>query len=133
VPSEFFIQTLEETDLVLLDWPANDRLVDEIPGFAAAFSVGLQKLSVAREQRIIASMSETAAQRYQRFVEKYPSITSACRKHMIASYLGMTAGDTEPRAPRARDEAKERGEAEAFAAPVITAGRPASLPPCVPS
>jgi CRP-like cAMP-binding protein len=90
VPSEFFIQTLEETDLVLLDWPANDRLVDEIPGFAAAFSVGLQKLSVAREQRIIASMSETAAQRYQRFVEKYPSITQRVPQHMIASYLGMT-------------------------------------------
>jgi CRP-like cAMP-binding protein len=89
-PSSRFIQALEDTDVVMLDWPSHGRLEREIAGFSAAFAIGLQRLNIAREQRILAGLSESALQRYQRFVETYPSIAQRVPQHMIASYLGMT-------------------------------------------
>src|SRR5262245_41826032 len=66
-PSTFFIEALEDSDLLLVDWPSHNRLIAELPGFAAAFAAGLQKQTTAREQRLLDSMSATAEQRYLRF------------------------------------------------------------------
>src|SRR6185295_15823464 len=88
--SDKFIEAIEDSEVVRIDWPSHDRLIAGIPGFAAAFAVGLQKVSASREQRILSTMSETAEQRYERFVERYPTIPQRVPLRMIASYLGMT-------------------------------------------
>src|SRR5262245_981439 len=68
-PSTFFIEALEDSDLVLVDWPSLQRFMKELPGYAEAFAAGLQKQATAREQRILDAMSASAEQRYLKFLE----------------------------------------------------------------
>jgi CRISPR/Cas system CMR-associated protein Cmr5 small subunit len=42
------------------------------------------------QQRIISNLTQTAEERYENFVEKYPSIVQKVPQYALASYLGMT-------------------------------------------
>ena len=90
VPSTFFIEALEDSDVLLIDWPSHDRLVSGLPGYAAAMAAGLSKGNAAREQRLMDTMSLSAEDRYLKFLEAYPSIAQRVPQHMVASYLGVT-------------------------------------------
>jgi CRP-like cAMP-binding protein len=65
-------------------------LLEKLPGFAEAFRAGMQRRAVAKDHRIIASLTSTAEQRYSDFLETYPSIAQRVPQHMLASYLGIT-------------------------------------------
>ncbi|HZY80985.1 MAG TPA: Crp/Fnr family transcriptional regulator, partial [Cyclobacteriaceae bacterium] len=45
---------------------------------------------VANQQRIIASISQTAEEQYMAFIKKYPSLEQRIPQHQVASYLGIT-------------------------------------------
>lgn len=89
-PSVQFIDAIEDSDVLLLDWQSHDALMARIPGFAVAFATGLGKATAARELRILDSLSATAEQRYVRFLGQYASIAQRIPQRMLASYLGMT-------------------------------------------
>jgi CRP-like cAMP-binding protein len=89
-PSRYFIQAIEDSELLLIDMPSHDELVARVPGWAAAYRKGLQKRSIASEQRIALSLSQSAQDRYLAFVEKYPSIVTRVPQWMVASYLGVS-------------------------------------------
>ena len=61
-----------------------------IPGLGAAFQAGMQRHTSAKDNRIIASLTSTAEERYQHFLVTYPSIAQRVPQHMLASYLGIT-------------------------------------------
>ena len=42
------------------------------------------------QRRLISSLTLTAEQRYDQFVEKYPDFLQRVPQYVIASYLGMT-------------------------------------------
>lgn len=89
-PSTYFIEALEDSVVVLLTLPSHERLLRELPGMAAAYATGLQRLNTAREKRLLDSLSATAEQRYLNFLDTYPSIARRVPQHMLASYLGLT-------------------------------------------
>ena len=89
-PSTYFIEALEDSDVVFMDMAAHSRFIEVIPGFAAAYAIGVQKMAAAREKRLLDSLSATAEQRYVNFLETYPSIARRVPQHMLASYLGIT-------------------------------------------
>jgi len=89
-PSSYFIEALEDSDLVLIDAAGHARFMDDLPGYAAAYATGLQKMNAARERRLLDTLSATAEQRYLNFLETYPSIARRVTQHMLASYLGLT-------------------------------------------
>jgi CRP/FNR family transcriptional regulator, anaerobic regulatory protein len=89
-PSLYFIQALEDTELLAIDLPSFQKLLQEIPGLAASFQEGLQKRSDAKDHRIISSISESAEQRYLNFMNSYPSLVLRVPQHMLASYLGIS-------------------------------------------
>jgi len=89
-PATYFIEALEDSDVVLMDLAAHVRFIEELPGFAAAYATGVQKMAAAREKRLLDSLSATAEQRYLNFLETYPSIARRVPQHMLASYLGIT-------------------------------------------
>ena len=62
----------------------------EIPTFKAGFQKGMEKRAEAKDQRIIAALSDSAEERYIGFLEKYPGIAQRVPQHMIASYLGLS-------------------------------------------
>ena len=89
-PSLYFIDAIEDSDVLLIDGPSHQKLVDDIPSYAAAFRTGLQRHAAAKDQRIVSSLSATAEERYLEFLRVYPSIALRVPQSMLASYLGMT-------------------------------------------
>lgn len=89
-PSEYFVEALEESDLLLIDPPSHETLVERIPGYAAAFRKGLQRHAAAKDERIVSAMSASAQERYLRFLKTYPSLVTRVPQWMLASYLGVS-------------------------------------------
>jgi len=89
-PATYFIDAVESTDLLLIDPPSHQRLLERVPGYAAAFRTGLQRHAAAKDRRIVESLSASAEERYLDFVERYPSIVRRVPQWMLASYLGIT-------------------------------------------
>jgi len=74
----------------LIDGPSHQRLVDTVPGYAAAFRDGLQRHAAAKDQRIVEALAASAEERYLEFLRVYPSIAARVPQSMLASYLGVT-------------------------------------------
>src|SRR5262245_44175248 len=89
-PSSYFVDAIESSDLLLIDGPSHQALVDRVPGYASAFRTGLQRHAAAKDQRIVSALSATAEERYREFLRVYPSIALRVPQTMLASYLGMT-------------------------------------------
>ena len=89
-PSTLFIDAIEASDLMQIDHPSHQRILDSVPGYAAAYQVGLQRLAAAMAKRVIDSVSAPALDRYLDFVASYPTLLQRVPLRMLASYLGMS-------------------------------------------
>ena len=66
------------------------RIIEQVPGYAAAFRTGLQKHAAAKDPRIVSALATSAEERYQEFMRTYPSIALRVPQWMLASYLGVS-------------------------------------------
>src|SRR5262245_10791094 len=89
-PSQYFVDAIEDSELLLLDSPSHQRLLKEVPGYAAGFQIGIQRHAAAKDQRIATALSSSAEERYQEFLKTYPSIAQRVPQFMLASYLGVS-------------------------------------------
>jgi CRP-like cAMP-binding protein len=89
-PANYNIDALEETELLQLDKVSLEKLYKKVPQFERFFRIKVQNAFINMQQRIVASMSETAEQRYLQFIEKYPYLEQRLPQHQVASYLGIT-------------------------------------------
>jgi len=89
-PSQYFFDAVEDSELLLIDPPSQQVLLDQVPGYAAAFRTGLQKHSAAKDQRIVTTLTTTAEERYLEFIDRYPSLAQRVPQWMMASYLGVS-------------------------------------------
>lgn len=89
-PSRYFIDAIEDSELLLIDGPSHQKLVDGVPGYAAAFRTGVQRHAAAKDQRIVSTLSATAEERYLEFLRVYPSIALRVPQSRLAAYLGMS-------------------------------------------
>ena len=90
VPTRFFFEAVEDSALLLIDAPSHQRVVERVPGYAAALRTGLQRHSAAKDERIVNALSATAEERYHAFLETYPSMAQRVPQKMLASYLGVS-------------------------------------------
>jgi CRP-like cAMP-binding protein len=89
-PSQYFVDAVEDSDLLLIDPSSHQLLVERVPGYAAAFRTGLQRHAAAKDQRIVTALTTTARERYLEFIERYPSLAQRVPQWMVASYLGVS-------------------------------------------
>ena len=89
-PSRFNIDALEDSELLLLTKSLWDQLMTKIPKFEHYFRIIIQNHLIATQQRLMQSISETAEEKYMKFIEMYPQCLQRVPQHMIASYLGIT-------------------------------------------
>jgi len=80
---------LEDTELFVFDKNSLEDLYERIPKMERYFRLLLQNALISLNQRIISSMSKSAAERYCDFIHKYPQIEQRVPNHQIASYLGI--------------------------------------------
>jgi CRP-like cAMP-binding protein len=89
-PTIYFIDALEDSEVLLVDGHSHLKIIENVPGYASAFQAGVQKHAAAKDKRIVASLTATAEERYNNFLITYPSIAQRVPQHMLASYLGIT-------------------------------------------
>ncbi len=90
LPATYFIDALEDTELLQISKSNLEKLYERVPKFERFFRIILQNAFIAQQQRINQNLSFTAEQRYQSFIQKYPSLEQRIPQKQIASYLGIT-------------------------------------------
>ncbi|HEY1009684.1 MAG: Crp/Fnr family transcriptional regulator [Daejeonella sp.] len=89
-PSNLFIETLEDTEVLMIDFESKQRLFAEIPKLERVFRIMMQRAYSVLEGRFYATVAHSAEALYLEFLEKYPTIPQRVPQQQIASYLGIT-------------------------------------------
>jgi CRP-like cAMP-binding protein len=89
-PSNYNIDALEDSELLLLTKQAEDEMMEKIPKMERFFRLLLQNHLIATQRRLMGSLSYSAEEKYIQLVEACPTIPQRVPQHMLASFLGIT-------------------------------------------
>jgi len=89
-PSNLFIETLEDCELLSFNPVTKEMLLAEIPKFERVFRLMVQRRLAATQNRLINTISKPALDKYLDFIQRYPTIPQRVPQHYIASYLGIS-------------------------------------------
>jgi CRP-like cAMP-binding protein len=89
-PSQYNIDALEDSELLLLSKTAEEQLLDRIPKMERYFRILLQNHVIATQRRLVSSLSHTAEEKYNELIQSCPTIPQRVPQHMMASFLGIT-------------------------------------------
>lgn len=89
-PALYNIDALEDSELLLISRENLELAYERIPGIERFFRLLLQNSYVTTQHRLVASLSQTAEEKYLSLLEKHPSILQRVALHQIAAYLGIT-------------------------------------------
>ena len=84
-----FIDAIEDSDILLIDQSGHFNMLEKVAAYSKSFQAGMQKRSEAKDKRIVHSLVADAEERYNDFIQTYPSIAQRVPQHMLASYLGI--------------------------------------------
>lgn len=90
-PSKYYIQALEDSQVVLVDEKLINVLSETIPSYTAFNDKLLHNHIRHLQNRINMLLSASAKQRYIAFILMHPDILLRVPQTMVASYLGITA------------------------------------------
>lgn len=90
VPTIFYIEAIEDTEILQISKADLDKLYDKVPKFERFFRIMFQKAFIAQQQRINTNLSANAEERYLTFITKFPHLEQRLPQKQIAAYLGMT-------------------------------------------
>jgi CRP-like cAMP-binding protein len=89
-PSRFNIDAIEDSEIVVIEKEKFEIICKEIPGFNEMANDIIQRNFIASQIRINESISSSIDEKYQSFIQRYPSFALRAPQSMIASYLGIT-------------------------------------------
>ena len=89
-PSKYFIDALEDCQLLM--WQKEDfgRLLQQIPAFFVSIQKFVVAKSIALHDRLYETLSYSADEKYHNFIKTYPDVFNRVPLQMIASYLGVS-------------------------------------------
>ncbi len=89
-PATLFVEALEESILIQLDYNAEQLLKETIPKFEKFFRIITERSFAFLQKRMLSNLSMTAEERYEDFMNKYSKIALRVPQYTLASYLGMS-------------------------------------------
>ena len=89
-PATYFIDALEETEVLQITKANLDNLFERVPKFERFFRLILQNAFIAQQQRINQNLSYSAEQRYLDFITKHPKLVQRLSQKQVSAYLGIT-------------------------------------------
>ena len=89
-PSKMYIETIEDSELLILTRETKAELLYKVPKFEKIFRLLVQRHLASYQERHFEMIALSAQERYLIFLKKYPSITQRVPQHLIASYLGVS-------------------------------------------
>ncbi|MBF4985538.1 Crp/Fnr family transcriptional regulator [Nonlabens mediterrranea] len=84
------IETIQDTTVYKISRSNMEELLQEIPQLETFFRKKMEGAFASFQKRILASLSQTARERYLSFITTYPNIEQSVKNYHIASYLGIT-------------------------------------------
>ena len=89
-PSKYFVEALEEVDMILVTNQQLQELEQSTPAIAAMVDSLNRGATIANNKRMHAAISLTAEERYEDLVRNDPHFFQRFPQNMIASYLGIS-------------------------------------------
>lgn len=84
------VDCLEDCHVLYISLEDKDRLCAELPKIGLFFRKKSNAGYVALQKRILSLLTSQTQERYQQFLELYPSLIQRVPKKYIASYLGVS-------------------------------------------
>ena len=88
--SGFFIQAIEQTDLMAIDHDAQETLFGKFPQFEKYFRLIYQRATAAAQVRIKYLYELSREELYLQFRDLYPEFVQRVPQYLLASFLGFT-------------------------------------------
>ena len=111
IPSQYNIEALETTEVVLWTKDNLTELVEVVPEFKVYTDRLISNTLNATHDRLRKTISYTSEEKYQDFITSFPDVFRRVPLHMVASYLGVSR-ETLSRIRHAQlKQAKENGGA----------------------
>jgi CRP-like cAMP-binding protein len=89
-PATLFVEAMERSTLIQLDYNAEQLLKETIPKFEKFFRIVTERSFAFLQKRMLSVLSLTAEERYEDFMKIYPQIAQRVPQYVLASYLGMS-------------------------------------------
>ncbi len=89
-PSKLFIEAIEPAIILQISKGDLWYLYTNYPKFDRNFRVIIEDKYIELQNRLLQTFSMTAYERYESFLEQYPSLANRLANTQIASYLGIT-------------------------------------------
>jgi CRP-like cAMP-binding protein len=89
-PSAYYIQAIEESSLLELDFPAYTTLLSRDPCWQILGKKMMEEMFSRKLARETDLLSCGAEERYRRFRADYPDLEKRLKQYHIASYLGIS-------------------------------------------
>jgi CRP-like cAMP-binding protein len=89
-PSSLFIEAIEPSNVIQIKKEDLLRLYEQSLNFNRIFRVIVENQFVELQMRLLDTISTTAQERYQTFMEQYPHLLQRLPNTQIASYIGIT-------------------------------------------
>ncbi len=89
-PATLFVEALEDSLLIQIDYHSEQLLMERIPKFERFFRLITQRSFAFLQKRLLSNLSMSAQERYDEFLDKYPAIANRVPQYALASYLGFS-------------------------------------------
>ena len=89
-PATMFVVALEDSTILQIDHQTEQKLKSSNHKFETFFRIRAERTAAFMQQRIISNLTQTAEERFEHYVERYPLIVQKVPQYALASYLGMT-------------------------------------------
>lgn len=89
-PATMFVVALEDSTILEISYEEEQALKQANHKFETFFRIRAERTAAFMQQRIISNLTQTAEERYENFISKYPQIVQKVPQYALASYLGMT-------------------------------------------
>jgi CRP-like cAMP-binding protein len=89
-PATMFVVALEDSLILEIPYDTEQALKKSNHKFETFFRIRAERTAAFMQQRIISNLTQTAEERYENFISKYPQIAQRVPQYALASYLGMT-------------------------------------------
>lgn len=84
------IESIQDATLYKISKKNMDDLFNEFPQLETFFRKKMERAFASFQKRILASLAQSAKERYVAFISTYPNIEQSVKNYHIASYLGIT-------------------------------------------
>jgi len=89
-PATMFVMAIEDSIILQIDFETEQKLKSKNHKYETFFRITAERTAAYMQRRIISNLTNSAEERYEIFLKKYPDLAQRVPQYVLASFLGMT-------------------------------------------